>query len=331
MCPKRSCWPRVDERGIDSMDRHDRRSTGSPRLFPLLRGALISQIFLFPWLILALLERPEAELVQRSRITQSNPPRASLRTQRQSIPTRPQALASVWRDEQPADGVVVGPSQTGPYGLVMGAPKSARVLPTSWIPADPAVAAPFTGSDLLGGTLALRDLERPANHPMAQAERARALRTGDPFSPLPTGYRQPLRLAVDTLQRQASQPQRIEPARLVQLPSRNLQRPVSVPVVLQSDGSVDILSKPDDARVLDDIRQWSARQSPPQKGSVEPAVVQVEPIPTTQPSQSVVAPEPRQATAAPVERIEPPNPPAADAVTGQSLPTGTDSITGVPL
>lgn len=313
------------------MERHDRRGTGSSRLLSLLRGALVSQIFLFPWLILALLQRPETELVQRSPEIQPRPPRASLPTPGQSLRTRPQALASVWRDDQPADGVVVGPSHSGPYGLGMGAPTSAWPLPSRWTPADPAVAAPFTGSDLLGGTLALRDLERPANHPMAQAERARALRTGDPFSPLPTGYRQPLRLAVDTLQRQASQPQRIEPARLVQLPSRHLQRPVSVPVVLQSDGSVDILSRPDDARVLDDIRQWSARQSPPQKGSVEPAVVQVGPIPTTQPSHSVVAPQPPQTTAAPVERIEPSNPPAADAVTGQSVPTGTVSTTGVPL
>jgi hypothetical protein len=92
-----------------------------------------------------------------------------------------------------------------------------------------------------------------------------------------------MRVAVGELQKQTG-PRRIEPARLVHLPSRLIKKPVSVPVVLQSDGSVDVLNRPDDQRVVEDIRQWSSRQALPGSGSVEPAVVVVQPLPNVAPS-----------------------------------------------
>jgi hypothetical protein len=52
-----------------------------------------------------------------------------------------------------------------------------------------------------------------------------------------------------------------------------------VPLALQPDGSVDILTQPKNPAVLDEIRQWSARQDPRGAGGITAAVVQLEPLP----------------------------------------------------
>jgi hypothetical protein len=68
-------------------------------------------------------------------------------------------------------------------------------------------------------------------------------------------------------------------ARVAHVPSARVKRPTPVPLALQSDGSVDILSVPDDPAVVEEIASWSQRQTPPQEGTVAPAVVHLEPLP----------------------------------------------------
>jgi hypothetical protein len=57
-------------------------------------------------------------------------------------------------------------------------------------------------------------------------------------------------------------------------------------LALQSDGSVDLLSKPEDPAVLEAIRGWSGRQDPPSLGRVAPAIVHVEPLKELPPLRS---------------------------------------------
>lgn len=138
------------------------------------------------------------------------------------------------------------------------------------------VLSPFTGSDLLGGTLTLTDLDGPAMPPLARAERARWARNGDPMAPLPKVWREPLRKALNALPNPAP---KVAPARVVHVPSRRVTHSTPVPLAMQSDGSVDILSKPDSPEVIEEIQSWSSRQSAPAKGTVKPTIVHLEPLP----------------------------------------------------
>ena len=142
-------------------------------------------------------------------------------------------------------------------------------------PADPLMAN-FTGSDLLGGTLTLSDLDSPAMPPLARSERARWSRSGDPMAPLPATWRDPVRKALDSLPNPA---RHVAPARVVHVPSTRVTRSTSVPLAIQSDGSVDILTQPDSPEVVKEIESWSNRQSPPPQNTVAPAVVHLEPLP----------------------------------------------------
>lgn len=263
---------------MPSHRRRDHRDNGhSSRLF---RGLLISQVFLLPWLILWCHEQMLVASEKDSDWTASLPFLDPTKKQHSRPQTPPASRA---------------PTPVGQAGLSIAVPTTARSfmatepvasLPRfeSFVVADPLASdSAFTGSDLLGGSMGLADLASPSIQGRELAARARAIRIGDPFSPLPSSYRQPMRVAVGELQKQTG-PRRIEPARLVHLPSRLIKKPVSVPVVLQSDGSVDVLNRPDDQRVVEDIRQWSSRQALPGSGSVEPAVVVVQPLPNVAPS-----------------------------------------------
>lgn len=140
------------------------------------------------------------------------------------------------------------------------------------------LSASFNRSELLGGSLSLADLQRPAMPSLALAERARWAGSSDPLAPLPIDWREPMRKAIRALPGPASRGQ-ITAARVVHIPSIRVRRSTPVPLAVQGDGSVDILSRPDDPAVVDEIRQWSRRQSPSPGTGVTAAIVHLEPIP----------------------------------------------------
>lgn len=175
----------------------------------------------------------------------------------------------------------------------------------------------YSRSELLGGTLTLQDLAEPEMPPIARAERAQWSRSGDPLAPLPEIWREPMRralsdLAKDALTGKASSPGgpnqslSLDPARFVHIPSSRIHRSSEIPLALQADGTVDILSKPEDPAVIDEIKQWSAKQKLPEQGKISPAVVHLHPlqplsIGSSEEDRSFSnRPSPRRSTEAPI-------------------------------
>lgn len=163
----------------------------------------------------------------------------------------------------------------------------------------------FTRSQLLGGSVDLRDLQEGSMSPLAMAERAASLSGGDPMGPLPSIWRYPMRQAILQL---PGAPQRLATARVIHVPSISVSHSTEVPLAIQSDGSVDILQTPDNPAVIKEIDTWSRHQQRPAVGSVVPAVIHLHPLepapvltPDTRPAakaQSFGAP-PSAAAAAP--------------------------------
>ena len=147
---------------------------------------------------------------------------------------------------------------------------------TGW---QPTLLHTFNRAELLGGTIGLRDLNSAPMPPMAMAERARWQGSGDPLAPLPGAWREPMRRALNGLAASKGAPASVTAARVVHVPSLRVQKSTPVPVAVQSDGSVDILTKPDNPAVVDEIRQWSSRQSTSGQPGVTAAVVNLEPLP----------------------------------------------------
>jgi len=148
----------------------------------------------------------------------------------------------------------------------------------------------FTRSELLGGTLGLQDIDEAPMSAVALAERARWSGSADPMAPLPALWRDPMRRALGQIPGGAA---RIEQARVVHLPSLRVTRTTEVPLALQSDGSVDILSKPDNPGVVREIADWSSRQQAPSRGGVLPAVVLLHPVndvPLIAPAEAIPIP-----------------------------------------
>jgi hypothetical protein len=138
--------------------------------------------------------------------------------------------------------------------------------------------AGYTRAELLGGPITLADLQEGTLPPMALAEQGRRTLSGDPLATLPEPWREPMRQALATLPSSNGASARLEPARHIHVPSSRVSRPTEVPLALQPDGSVDILSRPDNDAVVEEIRDWSARQAPPAAGSVAPALVHLHPV-----------------------------------------------------
>ncbi len=146
----------------------------------------------------------------------------------------------------------------------------------------------FTPAELLGGVLTLGDLQTEPIPAVALSERARLARSSDPLAPLPQAWREPMRRALNAINISSplQPPAQLEAARVVHVPSMKVSRAIAVPLALQSDGSVDLLSKPEDPAVLEAIRGWSGRQDPPALGRVAPAIVHVEPLKELPPLRS---------------------------------------------
>ncbi len=200
-----------------------------------------------------------------------------------------------------------------------------RTVAARTSPLTPSFKNVFNRSALLGGTLTLNgadaSLDGVVMPPMARAERARWAYSGDPMAPLPQPWRDPMRKAVQQVQPPSG---RMEAARVIHVPSTRVTRTTSVPLAVQSDGSVDILSHPDNPAVIQEIKDWSSRQRAPETGHVAPAVVELHPIAdvtgpvaTATKTAPLPAPAPVEvAPAAPAERVLAPAaaaPPVAQA------------------
>ncbi|MFM7266482.1 MAG: hypothetical protein ACKOZW_13010, partial [Cyanobium sp.] len=153
----------------------------------------------------------------------------------------------------------------------------------------PLATAGFSRAELLGGPISLNDLQEGAMPPMALAERGRLSLSADPLAALPEPWREPMRRALSSLPVTGGQAARVNQARLIHVPSSRISRPTEVPLALQSDGSVDILSRPDNEAVVEEIRDWSARQTPPTQGTVAPALVHLHPVSDAQPLRPTAA------------------------------------------
>jgi len=215
----------------------------------------------------------------------------------------------------------------------------------------------FNRAELLGGSLGLSDLNTPAMPPLAMAERARWQRSGDPLAPLPGTWREPMRRALHGLATSKGAATNVTAARVVHVPSLRVRQSTPVPLAVQPDGSVDILTKPDNPAVVDEIRQWSSRQPTSGQAGVTAAVVHLEPLPeaprdpqpapiptsTAAPIQTplatnsrpaaaepAVAPSPPPVAAAPAPEVAAPPPPAAAPTASSSLPPGSATGASIP-
>lgn len=215
----------------------------------------------------------------------------------------------------------------------------------------------FNRAELLGGSLGLSDLNTPAMPPLAMAERARWQRSGDPLAPLPGTWREPMRRALQGLATSKGGITSVTAARVVHVPSLRVRHSTPVPLAVQADGSVDILTKPDNPAVVDEIRQWSSRQPTSGQAGVTAAVVHLEPLPeaprdpqpapiptsTAAPNQTpvatnsrpaaaepAVAPSPPPVAAAPAPEVVAPPPPAAASSASSAVPPGSATGASIP-
>ena len=223
----------------------------------------------------------------------------------------------------------------------------------------------YSLSDLLGGSLSLRDVDEPLMPPIARAEKAQFSRSGDPLATIPQIWREPMRKALKNLSdsfkpvtatagNKGTSPIAVDQARIIHVPSARVKRFSEVPLALQSDGTVDILNSPDDPEVVEEIKSWSSKQQLPEKGRMAPAVIQLHPLPPQQKSpvsenitkpDNLVSPEnvttvqPTQAAieevqeasmpaaTSPVPSAPPPPPPVSDSQTTSHLPVEVQPAT----
>ncbi len=185
----------------------------------------------------------------------------------------------------------------------------------------------FSKAEQLGGVLTIEDLGTPAMPLVARAERARWARSGDPMAPLPRNLREPMRQAIRTLPAPtATKTAKLQQARVIYVPSTRVSKPTQVPLAVQADGTVDVLTHPDDPGVIEDIKEWSSRQPAPSAGTVTPAVINLEPIPV---EESVVA-APRPRPASPVAIAPPPPLPPVPAPARVSAATQVPAEASAP-
>ena len=161
-----------------------------------------------------------------------------------------------------------------------------------------------------------------------------------------------MRRALHALAASKGSPTSVTAARVVHVPSLRVRQSTSVPLAVQPDGSVDILTKPDNPAVVDEIRQWSSRQPTSKQAGVTAAVVHLEPLPeahrpphppllrttTVAPipaplatssrpaaAESAATPSPPPVAAAPAPEVTPPPAPAPSApapATADAVPPG---------
>lgn len=192
--------------------------------------------------------------------------------------------------------------------------QAAKSLPKADTTSTDLLRRLFSLSDLLGGDLTLGDMDEPLMPPIARAEIAKSVRSGDPLATIPQIWREPMRKALKNLSdsfksvtvgRESKSPSTVavDHARVIHVPSARVKRFSEVPLALQSDGSVDILNSPDDPEVVEEIKTWSSKQQLPEKGRMTPAVIQLHPLPQLH------------------------NSPASEKITGAGTPSSPENVT----
>ncbi len=186
--------------------------------------------------------------------------------------------------------------------------------------ANPLLQRNFSNSELLGGVLTIQDLGSPAMPPVARAERARWASSGDPMAPLPQSLREPMRQAIRTLPAPTpTKTAKLQQGRVIYVPSTRVSKPTQVPLAVQADGTVDVLSQTDDPAVIEDIKEWSSRQPAQVPGTVTPTIVNLQPIPTEDSS----TPAPAKVSPVATAPIAPPPVPATASVApAEQAPAG---------
>lgn len=186
--------------------------------------------------------------------------------------------------EPPAQGAIASSTAFSGIGLLAaGTQRPSLGFATSSVSTPPnalsGLRQGFSRAELLGGPISLADLntEGPIP-PLALAEQGRRTLSADAFASLPEGWREPMRRALQSLPAPDGSTPRVVNARHVHVPSRRIASSTEVPLALQSDGSIDILSRPKEPAVIEEIRDWSAGQRPPAPGNVSPAVVHLHPV-----------------------------------------------------
>ena len=184
------------------------------------------------------------------------------------------------------------------------------ILPlVSGVDRNSPVLRQFSGSELLGGTLTLRQSNQEAMSPLARAEQARLAQTADPLAPVPARWREPMRRELHQLGAA-----RLSKARVVHVPSERITHTVVLPLAMQHDGSIDALVAKDPAVSDRDLSDWASRQATPAQGSVQPVVLHLHPLPKSAVTAKATPPAPAPGPAAADQPVQ------EGAQPGSSLP-----------
>ena len=255
--------------------------------------ALLSQVFWLPLLVIDLHDRWQASVAAHlprpgeagfKPLLSPKPPGAGL-----APPTLEGSLTG--RLAGNTSGILLGArpgaGQRGAGPLIAtaqaAAPAPGLAVTPMPSPSEAVLPGGYSRAELLGGPIGLADLQAGVIPPLALAEQGRRAMSGDPMAALPEGWREPMRQALQNLPTPGGEKARIETARLIHIPSSRISAATEVPLALQADGSVDILSRPREAVVVEEIRTWSSRQPLPAAGTVTPAVVHLHPLEEAQP------------------------------------------------
>ena len=149
------------------------------------------------------------------------------------------------------------------------------------LPAAAGVLDQFTPAEQLGGVLELVDRHAPPLSPLALAEQGRQRNSSDPLLALPLTWRLPMRRQLQLQPRL-----RWLPARLLRSSWPGLRRALLVPLVLHSDGSVDVyLDRPEAGASADNQLEHALgtvieRLNLPPAGSLQPLLLELQPRPS---------------------------------------------------
>jgi hypothetical protein len=229
--------------------------------------------------------------------------------------------------ESPSTSSLSSPASFGQARFRAGAgsdPILSLAMTSASNPADrlASLRGGYSRAELLGGPITLADLTNEGTVPsLALAEQGRRALSADPFAALPEGWREPMRRALLALPAPDGSTPRIEKARHVHVPARRISAPAEVPLALQSDGSIDILSRPKEPAVIEEIRDWSASQRPPSAGGVAPALVHLHPVAEEIPQRPSAADlDPTPIETPPAEAVAEPATPVSASVEAAAAP-----------
>ena len=143
----------------------------------------------------------------------------------------------------------------------------------------------FTPAERLGGPLSRQDLEAPPLSPVALAEQGRLRNSGDPLVALPPLWRRQLRQVLPPRSSLGWQP-----ARILHSSWPQLDRSLLVPVVLYSDGRVDVFldnpgPAPTGAAVQQALTALLLRLDRPPRGTLQALLLELQPRPPLSPLQ----------------------------------------------